>query len=155
MAPPQGFKESNRAEEAASSEDRPRAVPARGETIVVLTGAGISAESGLSTFRDPQGIWAKYDPEEVATPQAFARDPERVLDFYNMRRRRLLENDVGPNAAHQALAQLERQWDSGLEIVTQNIDDLHERAGCRGVIHMHGELLKVRCERSGEVARWT
>lgn len=123
--------------------------------VVILTGAGISAESGISTFRDPEGIWAKYDPAEVATPEAFARDRERVLEFYNRRRRRLRQSDVGPNAAHHALAELERRSSLRLEIVTQNIDDLHERAGCVQVVHMHGELLKVRCERSGDVMPWT
>ncbi|HET6372588.1 MAG TPA: NAD-dependent deacylase [Candidatus Polarisedimenticolia bacterium] len=120
-------------------------------SIVILTGAGISAESGLSTFRDPEGVWAKWDPEEVATPRAFERNRGLVLDFYNMRRRQLLDSEVRPNEAHLALAELERRWPGGLTIVTQNIDDLHERAGCRRVIHMHGELLKARCERSGVI----
>jgi NAD-dependent protein deacetylase/lipoamidase len=120
-------------------------------TIVVLTGAGISAESGLATFRDPEGIWARYDIEEVATPEAFARNPALVQEFYNERRRQLRSPDVVPNAAHLALAGLERRWPSGVTVVTQNVDDLHERAGTRRLIHMHGELLKARCARSGRV----
>jgi NAD-dependent deacetylase len=125
--------------------------------IFVLTGAGISAESGLGTFRDKQGegIWAKFDPLKLATPEAFARDPEAVLAFYNLRRRNLLSAE--PNAAHFALARLERalaERGGSLALVTQNIDDLHERAGSRRVIHMHGELLKARCGRCGAVRAW-
>ena len=116
--------------------------------IFVLTGAGISAESGLGTFRDRQGegIWAKFDPMKLATPQAFASDPEAVLAFYDLRRRNLL--GAKPNAAHFALARLEAKLaerGGRLTLVTQNVDDLHERAGSRRVIHMHGELLKARC----------
>lgn len=123
-----------------------------GGQIVVLTGAGISKESGLSTFRDPDGIWAKVRIEEVATPEAFARDPRRVHGFYNARRARLASGAVRPNAAHAALARLEREWAGEVLIVTQNIDNLHEAAGSRNLIHMHGELLKARCERSGRVS---
>jgi NAD-dependent deacetylase len=119
--------------------------------IVVLTGAGISQESGLETFRDENGIWAKTRLEEVATPLAFAKDPERVHQFYNFRRRQLLSNSVKPNAAHLALAELEQQWEGRLLLVTQNIDDLHERAGSRNLIHMHGELLKARCQACARV----
>lgn len=109
----------------------------------ILTGAGISAESGLRTFRDSGGLWEGHKVEEVATPGAFAVDPGLVHDFYNQRRRQLA--GVEPNAAHKALARLQRSAGSSLTLVTQNVDDLHERAGCHGVIHMHGELLKKRC----------
>ena len=127
------------------------------QNIFVLTGAGISAESGLGTFRDKrgEGIWAKFDPMKLATPEAFARDPEAVLAFYDLRRRNLL--NAKPNAAHFALARLEDalgKRDDSLTLVTQNIDDLHERAGSRRVIHMHGELLKARCGRCEAVRRW-
>ncbi|MEE9217983.1 MAG: Sir2 family NAD+-dependent deacetylase [Acidobacteriota bacterium] len=122
--------------------------------IVILTGAGISKESGLDTFRDPDGIWAKYNLEDVATPEAFQRNPALVQQFYNARRRSLLSEKVRPNAAHTAMAELERRWPGEVLVVTQNIDDLHERAGTRNLIHMHGELLKVRCERSGRVYSW-
>lgn len=124
-------------------------------SIVVLTGAGISAESGLSTFRAKDGLWERHRVEDVATPEAFARNPGLVQAFYNARRRRILEADVGPNPAHLALAELEKAWTGEVLIVTQNVDDLHERAGSRKVIHMHGELLKVRCLCSGAVHRWT
>lgn len=108
--------------------------------IVVLTGAGISAESGIKTFRGSDGLWEGHDVTEVASPQGFARNPELVLDFYNQRRRQLLE--VRPNKAHYALGELER--DHEVVIVTQNIDNLHEQGGSSSVIHLHGELLKVR-----------
>ncbi|MEX0758481.1 MAG: NAD-dependent deacylase [Tistlia sp.] len=113
--------------------------------IVVLTGSGISRESGLATFRDPDGIWASVALEEVATPEAFRADPARVHAFYNARRAALLDPAVQPNAAHLALARLEREWPGEVLLVTQNIDDLHERAGSRNLVHMHGELLKSRC----------
>ncbi len=122
--------------------------------IVVLTGAGISKESGLDTFRDPDGIWATVSVEEVATPEAFARNPVRVQAFYNARRRGLLRDGVEPNAAHLALARLERDWPGETLLVTQNIDNLHERAGSKILIHMHGELLKARCEGCGAVMAW-
>jgi NAD-dependent protein deacetylase/lipoamidase len=122
------------------------------QNIVVLTGAGLSAESGLSTFRDKDGIWSKYDYREVATPEGFARDPELVHDFYNQRRRAL--KGVKPNAAHLALARLEREHDGEVTIVTQNIDALHEAAGSKHLIHMHGELLKALCATCGEHAAW-
>jgi NAD-dependent deacetylase len=126
-------------------------------SVFVLTGAGISAESGLGTFRDKgaQGIWARFDPMKLATPEAFARDPDTVLAFYDLRRRNLL--NAKPNPAHQALARLEQalaERGGHLTLVTQNIDDLHERAGSRRVIHMHGELLKARCQHCGSVRQW-
>ncbi len=108
--------------------------------IVVLTGAGISAESGIKTFRDAGGLWEGHRVEDVATPEAWHRQPDIVLQFYNERRKQLLE--VQPNAAHFALAELESAAD--VIIITQNVDDLHERAGSTNVIHLHGELLKVR-----------
>lgn len=113
--------------------------------IVILTGAGISKESGLDTFRDADGIWARVDLEDVATPEAFARDPVLVHRFYNDRRQGLLDPAVRPNDAHLALARLERDWTGEVLVVTQNIDDLHERAGTARLIHMHGALLKARC----------
>jgi NAD-dependent deacetylase len=128
---------------------------ARGSPIVILTGAGISKESGLDTFRDPDGIWSKVRLEDVATPEAFRRDPERVHDFYNHRRRGLLDPAVTPNAAHLALARLEREWPGPVLLVTQNIDNLHERAGSRQILHMHGELLRARCLACESVCDWT
>ena len=124
------------------------------DAIVVLTGAGISKESGLDTFRDAGGIWSTVRIEDVATPEAFARAPERVHAFYNARRRSLLDPGVQPNAAHAALARLEREWPGPVLLVTQNIDDLHERAGSAELIHMHGEMLKARCEDCGMVEPW-
>lgn len=112
--------------------------------IVVLTGAGISAESGLKTFRDSNGLWEGHDVMQVATPEGFQNDPALVLEFYNQRRRQLLK--VLPNLAHTALAELELAHD--VTIVTQNVDDLHERAGSTSVIHLHGELLKVRSSKN-------
>ncbi len=114
-------------------------------SIVVLTGAGISAESGLKTFRAADGLWEDHRVEDVATPEAFQRDPELVHRFYNQRRRQLLAPQTQPNAAHQALARLEQRFAGRYLLVTQNIDDLHERAGSTRLIHMHGELLKARC----------
>ena len=108
--------------------------------IAVLTGAGVSAESGIKTFRDSDGLWEGHDVMEVASPEGFKRNPEVVLDFYNQRRRQLLT--VNPNAAHISLAELEKIHE--VTIITQNVDDLHERAGSTNVIHLHGELLKVR-----------
>jgi NAD-dependent deacetylase len=123
-------------------------------SILILTGAGISQESGLATFRDANGIWASVRVEEVATLEAFARDPARVQAFYNARRRQLQHPSVTPNAAHEALAMLEAVRPGEVMIATQNIDDLHERAGSRAVIHMHGELLKARCTACGKVTLW-
>jgi NAD-dependent deacetylase len=107
--------------------------------LVVFTGAGMSAESGISTFRDSGGLWEKYRVEDVATPQGFARSPQMVLDFYNQRRRQLL--DCKPNDGHTGLARLEKDFD--VQIITQNVDDLHERAGSTNVLHLHGELMKA------------
>jgi len=119
--------------------------------IVVLTGAGMSAESGIKTFRDADGLWEGHDVMEVASPQGFASNPELVLDFYNQRRRQLFE--VQPNTAHMALANLEN--DHNVTIVTQNVDDLHERAGSNNVLHLHGELLKARSTRNEfDVCDW-
>ncbi len=122
--------------------------------IVILTGAGISKESGLETFRDPGGIWSRVRIEDVATPEAFTRDPERVHGFYNARRQGLLSDNVRPNAAHLALARLESEWPGEVLLVTQNIDDLHERAGSRNLIHMHGELLRALCLHCRGVEVW-
>lgn len=108
--------------------------------IVVFTGAGISAESGIKTFRDSDGLWENYRIDEVATPQAFAKNPGLVLDFYNERRRQILA--AKPNAAHLALVELEQKYQ--VQIITQNIDDLHERAGSKHVLHLHGEIMKAR-----------
>ena len=120
--------------------------------IVILTGAGISAESGLPTFRDANGLWENHRVEEVATPEAFAHHPALVHRFYNLRRAAL--KTVSPNAAHGALAQLQHAYPEHVTLVTQNVDDLHERAGSSKVIHMHGELLQIRCERCKDVRRW-
>ncbi len=122
--------------------------------IVVLTGAGISKESGLDTFRDVDGIWTKVRLEDVATPEGFERDPDLVHSFYNARRVLLNDPAIAPNAGHLALARLEREWPGPVLLVTQNIDNLHERAGSRHLLHMHGELQKVRCEGCGGVFSW-
>ena len=113
--------------------------------IVVLTGAGVSAESGIRTFRAADGLWENHRVEDVATPEAFERDPATVYRFYNERRAQLLSDEIKPNLAHQALAKFAADSSHDLTIVTQNIDNLHERGGSTGVIHMHGELLKARC----------
>ena len=115
--------------------------------LVVLTGAGISAESGIQTFRGAGGLWEGHDVQEVASPQGFARNPKLVLDFYNARRKNLLS--VHPNAGHKALVALEENFD--VRIITQNVDDLHERAGSRSVLHLHGELLKAQSTRQPEL----
>ncbi len=120
--------------------------------IVVLTGAGISAESGVPTFRGSDGLWEGHRVEDVATPEAFERDPHLVHAFYNVRRAKLLDGTIDPNPAHLALAKLGRSKDHRLLLVTQNIDDLHERGGSPDVLHMHGELLKSRCTDCGAVA---
>ena len=115
--------------------------------VFILTGAGISAESGLSTFRDKDGLWSRYRIEEVASIEGYRRDPKRVLEFYNLRRN--AHGDVKPNAAHAALAKLEQHWEAHggtVTISTQNIDNLHERGGSKRVVHMHGELLRSRLE---------
>lgn len=121
-------------------------------SIVILTGAGISAESGLGTFRDVDGLWTKVNLEDVATPEGFARDPVMVHEFYSARRKKLVTAE--PNAAHRALARLEAEHPGEVLIVTQNVDNLHERGGSENVLHMHGELLKVRCDNCGEVRAW-
>ncbi len=121
--------------------------------IVILTGAGISAESGIDTFRSEGGLWERHRVEDVATPEGFARDPELVLRFYDMRRATIQEKQ--PNAAHAALARLDAEWSGDLLIVTQNVDDLHERAGARRVLHMHGEHLNAWCISCDVRSRWT
>lgn len=121
--------------------------------IVILTGAGVSAESGLATFRGPDGLWEGHRVEDVATPEAFARDPALVHAFYDARREKL--GTVEPNAAHKALARLDEQWPGDLLLVTQNVDDLHERAGSRRLLHMHGELAKGWCLDCGGRFAWT
>jgi NAD-dependent deacetylase len=133
--------------------------PKRGEAetmkVFVLTGAGISAESGLGTFRDKEGLWTRFDPMKLATPEAFARSPDKVHAFYNARRANLLTAE--PNEAHRALARLGTELAlrrGHLTLVTQNIDDLHERAGSRQVVHMHGELLKARCTVCEMIMPW-
>jgi len=122
--------------------------------VLILTGAGISAESGIATFRDSNGLWENHRLEDVATPAAFARDPVLVHRFYNARRAQLLSPSVKPNAAHRALAEFERDHVGNFLLVTQNIDDLHQRAGSQNVLPMHGELLKVRCVDTGELFDW-
>lgn len=120
--------------------------------IVILTGAGLSAESGLSTFRDAGGIWARYDYRDVATPEGFARNPGLVHEFYNQRRRDGL--NVEPNAAHLALARLEREYPGDVLIVTQNVDVLHEAAGSRNLIHMHGQMALALCSACNARSPW-
>jgi NAD-dependent deacetylase len=125
----------------------------RSRRIFVLTGAGISAESGLSTFRDKGGLWSQYRIEDVASIEGYRRDPARVLEFYNMRR--ASHRDVAPNPAHVALAELQQELgarDGKLSLCTQNIDNLHERGGAADVIHMHGEISKVRCHDCGDLS---
>jgi NAD-dependent deacetylase len=125
------------------------------KNIFVLTGAGVSAESGLGTFRDRGGIWSRFDPMQLATPEAFARDPALVHDFYNLRRSGVVA--AAPNAAHTALAELEARLQARggrLFLCTQNVDDLHARAGSRAVTHMHGEILKARCLACEAVHPW-
>ncbi|GIX19386.1 NAD-dependent deacylase [Erythrobacter cryptus] len=120
--------------------------------IVILTGAGISAESGIDTFRAAGGLWEQHRVEDVATPEGFARNPDLVLNFYDMRRAALAR--VAPNAAHLALARLEREFAGDLLLVTQNVDDLHERGGSARVLHMHGELKSALCQACGMRSRW-
>jgi NAD-dependent deacetylase len=124
----------------------------KSSNIVILTGAGVSAESGLATFRGPDGLWEGHRVENVATPEAFARDPALVHSFYDARRARLSE--VEPNAAHRALARLDAEWPGELLIVTQNVDDLHERAGAKRLLHMHGELASGWCLACDERFGW-
>lgn len=123
--------------------------------IIVLTGAGVSKESGLDTFRGTDGVYTRVNIEDVATPEAFARNPMKVHSFYNARRAGLLNANVSPNAAHEALARLERECrDAEFLLVTQNVDNLHERAGSRNIVHVHGEILKARCNGCGQVTGW-
>src|SRR5215217_5495740 len=117
------------------------------KTIVILTGAGVSAESGVATFRGPDGLWEGHRVEDVATPEAFERDPALVHDFYDARRAKL--GTVEPNEAHRALARLDAEWPGELLLVTQNVDDLHESAGSKRLIHMHGELRSALCRACG------
>ena len=123
------------------------------QNIVILTGAGVSAESGIDTFRDAGGLWDQHRVEDVATPEAFARDPDLVLRFYDMRREAIRTKT--PNAAHRALARLDAEWPGELLIVTQNVDDLHERAGAKRLIHMHGEHLNAWCTACDNRVPWT
>lgn len=123
--------------------------------VVVLTGAGVSAESGIKTFRDSNGLWENHRVEDVATPEGFERNPALVYRFYNARRAQLHSEEVVPNAAHMALAQLERALDENLMLVTQNVDNLHERGGSQRVLHMHGELLSARCLYSEQRFAWS
>lgn len=125
----------------------------RGTSVVVLTGAGISAESGLQTFRDPDGIWAQHDFREIATPEGFAADPVLVHSFYNSQRKQSAVSE--PNAAHLALTRLEREWDGPFLLVTQNIDGLHEMAGSQRLAHMHGQLDQALCTKCGARSHWT
>ncbi|KLV07258.1 NAD-dependent deacetylase [Photobacterium aquae] len=123
--------------------------------IVILTGAGISAESGIRTFRDQDGLWESHRIEDVATPEGYYRDPVLVQNFYNLRRQQLESGSVFPNKAHEALALLEQQLDGTVTLVTQNIDNLHEMAGSKNIIHMHGELLKAQCSNTGQTVEWS
>lgn len=123
--------------------------------VLVLTGAGISAESGIPTFRGAGGLWEGHRIEEVATWDAFCRNPSLVYRFYNERRENLLSESIRPNAAHIALAEFERKHRGEFLLVTQNIDNLHVRAGSKSVLAMHGELLKARCMETGELYEWT
>ncbi|MEX0962794.1 MAG: Sir2 family NAD+-dependent deacetylase [Pseudohongiellaceae bacterium] len=117
----------------------------RAESIVVLTGAGISAESGIKTFRAWDGLWENHPVDDVATPEGFDRNPQLVYEFYNQRRRQLVSDAIKPNAAHSYLAKFEHDFPGNFLLVTQNVDNLHERAGSKNILHMHGELLKMRC----------
>lgn len=125
------------------------------KSIVVLTGAGISKESGLDTFRGQGGLWEGMRVEDVASPQAFQNHPETVHSFYNARKRVLLQNKILPNAAHDALTRLEKEWHGDFLLVTQNVDNLHERAGSENLLHMHGEILKGRCINCATVTSWS
>ena len=125
--------------------------PSAYRSIVILTGAGVSAESGIRTFRASDGLWEEHRVEDVATPEGFKANSSLVQRFYNERRKHLLSSEIQPNEGHVSLATLEREFEGDFLLVTQNIDDLHERAGSKKLIHMHGELLKMRCEFSGEI----
>lgn len=115
------------------------------QSIVVLSGAGISAESGIQTFRAADGLWENHPVEDVATPEGFERNPQLVYEFYNQRRKQLVSPEIQPNEAHRAVANFEKAFKGSFLLVTQNVDNLHERAGSSNVLHMHGELLKMRC----------
>ncbi|MBD1575591.1 MULTISPECIES: Sir2 family NAD+-dependent deacetylase [Vibrio] len=121
------------------------------QNIVILTGAGISAESGIQTFRSQDGLWENHRIEDVATPEGYDANPKLVQEFYNQRRRGLNDPAIKPNLAHLALAELEKLSSGKVTVITQNIDDLHEKAGSQHIIHMHGELLKIRCPESNQV----
>ncbi|MNJ96692.1 NAD-dependent protein deacylase [compost metagenome] len=127
----------------------------RYKNIVVLTGAGISAESGIRTFRDQDGLWEEHRIEDVATPEAFSRNPSLVQKFYNLRRAQMKDSKVSPNAAHLALAELEAAWEGEFLLVTQNVDSLHDRAGSKKPLHMHGRLDRVFCLFCDEHFTWT
>lgn len=127
-------------------------IPSDPRHIVILTGAGISAESGIRTFRDAGGLWEDHDILDVASPQGFERNPELVYRFYHDRLKALNDPSIQPNPAHYALAELEQKFSGKLTLITQNVDNLHERAGSREVIHMHGELIKQRCMVTGRVS---
>lgn len=123
--------------------------------LVILTGAGLSAESGIDTFRGEGGVWENYRVEDVATPEAFKQTPSKVHEFYNARRRQLGDEKITPNKAHEALAKLSDKMGRDVMIVTQNVDDLLEKAGAKNIIHMHGELSKIRCESCATVKVWS
>lgn len=128
--------------------------PARFGNIVILTGAGISAESGIRTFRDSNGLWENHRIEDVATPEAFQRNPALVYEFYNLRRAQLKDPEVRPNAAHLALAELEKNWEGDFLLVTQNVDDLHRRAGSKKMLSMHGQLRSAWCTTCDARTKW-
>jgi NAD-dependent protein deacetylase/lipoamidase len=125
--------------------------PKKYQSIVVLTGAGISAESGIRTFRASDGLWEDHKIEDVASPEGFIRDSETVHRFYNQRRDQLLNQGIEPNSAHNTLAIFEQKFSGNFTLITQNIDDLHERSGTHNLYHMHGELLKIRCAQTGDI----
>ena len=127
-------------------------MPGMARSVVILTGAGVSAESGVPTFRAADGLWEGHLIEDVATPEAFTRNPALVQQFYNLRRAAL--KTVEPNAAHQAIARLQQEWPGSVTLITQNVDDLHERAGSPQVLHMHGELLSARCLACEKAMHW-
>jgi len=128
--------------------------PNKFRSIVVLTGAGISAESGIQTFRDQNGLWENHRIEDVATPEAFIKNPPLVQEFYNLRRRQLKNNNIMPNNAHLSLGEFEKKFSGEFHIITQNIDHLHEQAHSKNILHMHGELFKVRCVQTNDIFTW-
>jgi NAD-dependent deacetylase len=127
----------------------------RFQSLVILTGAGISAESGIRTFRAADGLWEEHRIEDVASPEGFARNPALVQSFYNQRRRQLRDPAIQPNAGHKALARLEEQWEGDFLLVTQNVDDLHERSGSKRLVHMHGQLNSAWCVNCDGRVKWT